>query len=87
MIIEPRRGYNWDGSSKIITKDCVGCEWYKEIRGKALCGWGVSFKLLEDTENKRRCEIRNRKVNGEHSLYYLIKIEQNELLGAKHAMD
>ena len=77
MNIEPRPGYEWDGNFKLATKDCNGCLWYIEIRGRALCGWGVSFKYLDRADTLRRCIVKDRE-NKEHSLDYLLEV--------KHAM-
>ena len=61
----------WDGSYKLITKDCNNCEFYRNINNKKICGWGVTFKYLVSNKKSKKCEVKNRKQNSKHSIEYL----------------
>ena len=72
-----RRGHEWDGSSKYLTKDFEGCEWYREIGGREICGWGVALKYLVEAEKPRRCEVKNRGEGRFPSMDYLDRLIQD----------
>jgi len=69
----PRRYWvsRWEGSYKDYTKNCDGCEWYRKIDDKELCGWGKAFKYLVRTEKRRQCQIIDRKQEFIPSAKYL----------------
>ena len=73
----------WDGSVKLLTKDCANCEFYKQIKEKELCGIGKAFKYLAQTSNPRKCEVKDRErmYNQTHnpSINYLNIAEKEEL--------
>ncbi len=73
----PNRSYQrYDGFTKLKTKDCKRCEWYRENSDAELCGWGEAFKYLVKTEKPRKCEVKNRKQEGllVHSVGYIDEI-------------
>jgi len=56
----PKRTYQrWDGGIIYFTKDCEGCDFYREINNQSLCGWGIAFKYLVKKEKPKKCAIRN----------------------------
>jgi hypothetical protein len=62
MEIPKRKNQRWDGALIYFTENCgAGCEFYRKIDNKNLCGWGIAFKYLVPKEKSRKCEIRNRK--------------------------
>jgi hypothetical protein len=76
----PKRFYQrWEGETKLRTKDCDGCDFYRKIDGKELCGWGVAFKYLERTGKPRKCEVRNRPARENQSIKYLDEFIKNAM--------
>jgi len=72
MEIPKRRYEQWDGGSKYLTIDCPQCDWYREIKGMKLCGWGEAFKYLVKRKSPRKCEVKNREQKSfEPSTKYL----------------
>ena len=71
----PKRPYQrWDGGLIYRTKDCEGCDFYRNINNQSLCGFGVAFKYLVEREKPKKCEIKNRPIETcwtHHSLEYL----------------
>lgn len=55
-------GGRQDGTSKLFTKDCEGCKFYREIERKDLCGWNMAFKYLVQTDSPVKCEVKNRET-------------------------
>jgi len=78
LLIKPRPYQKWDGSYKSLKEECPGCNWYKEIKGNKLCGFGRAFKYLSPPVLNRKCEEKQRSVE-KHSLDYLIKAEKEGL--------
>lgn len=62
----------WDGNLKYITKDCGGCQFYRELKDgeeeMKLCGWGVAYKFLVQRERPRKCDLFRREPQGNHSI-------------------
>lgn len=71
MGIPERPLSDWDGGYKYKTKNCEGCEFYREINNKELCGWGVAFKYLDKSKKFRKCGIKNKKPPKNNSIKYL----------------
>jgi hypothetical protein len=57
MAIRRKSGY--DGSGIWETAKCGGCEFKKTLEGKTrtfdLCLWGVAWKIILETEQKKGC--------------------------------
>ncbi|MAG47873.1 hypothetical protein CL617_04665 [archaeon] len=73
MEIPTRRNQTWDGSSKLYTKNCSGCDFYREINSQDLCGHGVAFKILDKIENPIACAVKDNELElfKKHSVEYL----------------
>ena len=72
----PRLSQRWDGGYKYFTKNCIECDYYRVIEGESLCGKGKAFTYLVKTENRRKCNIKDRDIE-DSSVNYLDKLIKN----------
>lgn len=71
MEIPPREGYD-DGRSKHYTPQCEGCQFYRLIDKKDLCGKGKGFAYLFRLKHRDvGCTIIGRVVDYRPSAKYL----------------
>ena len=61
---------------KNITSNCKGCHCYQDFRGKEICAWGKSFKLLKKIDNPRKCPLEGKNPPKDSKLYYLTELNK-----------
>jgi len=66
----------WNGEVIYFTKNCDGCEFYRRIVGKELCGKGKAFKYLEKPKKLRKCGIKDKLIENP-SITHLDEIIKN----------
>lgn len=66
----------YHGTPKQFTKNCEGCEYYKEFLAKDLCVWGVAVKFLIKTDNPRKCYLINENIPDNSILFNLNELER-----------
>jgi len=78
---QDKREYKPDGTSKRYTLDCLGCDFFRKIKGVDLCGGSKAFRYLVEPVLERKCFLLKKNKNKECSIKYLDSLIENpELL-------
>ena len=59
-IIETEISSRWNGSTKDLTINCQGCEYYINKNKESRCYWGIAYKRLEVPDRLKKCQVINK---------------------------